>query len=105
MLVDVPFDAQRTVHTLDPVGKAFYRHLLIEGSPPSPTMNEYGYLKGRRREAAIKQQLVVADRLAANGISSDTNSFDMKNAFASMSFEVLDKGLASSFKTEDLHFV
>ena len=68
-------------------------------------MCEYGYLKGRRREAAIKQQLIVADRLAANSISSDTNSFDMKNAFASMSFNVLDKGLVSSFKIEDLHFI
>lgn len=83
------FDAQRTVHTLDPVCKAYYKHLLDCMHLPPPIENEYGYLKGRRREAAIKQQLLTQHRLKSNKISQDTLSHDMRNAFASITFDVM----------------
>ncbi len=99
--VAVAYDAQRTVHTLDPVGKAFYKRLLCSASIPKPLHYEFAYLKGRRREAAIKQQLIVSWRLRINKISHDTTSYDMSNAFASLLFEVIDNILLFLVEPDD----
>ncbi len=88
--VKVAYDCQRAVHSLDPVGKAYYKGLLNNASIPQPLMFEYAYLKGRRRESAIKQQLITGWRLRSNKISHDMTSYDMTNAFASLLFEVID---------------
>jgi len=85
-IVNIAMDALRNIHTLDPVGKSFYKHVLDRASPPVPLPNEFGYLKGRRRETAIKQQLIVSWRLHANKINHSTTSYDMRNAFGSVHF-------------------
>jgi len=103
--VDVVFDAQRTVHTLDPLGKSFYRHILFQGNLPEPTMSEFGYIRGRRRESAIKLQLIVQNRLSACNISHDTNSYDMRNAFASLNFTIMTEVLSFLFDSKDWPFV
>ena len=56
---------------------------------PPPLPNEYAYVKGRRCEAAIKQQLIIGWRLRANHISHDTTSYDMKNAFGSVELTII----------------
>ena len=90
----MPFDAQRAVHTLDPVGKAFYGCLLSKMNIPSPLPQEYGYIKHRRREAAIKQQLIMQWKLKKLGLSHMTISHDMRNAFASVSLDILTNVLS-----------
>jgi hypothetical protein len=92
-LVDVPFDSQRSIHSLDPFGKSFYRHLWNSSSTPSPLPNEFGYVKNRRRESAIKQVLINQYRLSVANVSFVSVSHDMTNAFASTNFETLDKNV------------
>ena len=41
--VNVPYDAQRSIHTSDPYGKSFYKHVLDCAEDCTPLPNEYGY--------------------------------------------------------------
>ena len=72
------------------IGKSYYKHLLQRMQPQESLSCEYAYIKGRRRESAIKQQLVINWRLTSSNLSHDTISHDMRNAFASITFEVMN---------------
>lgn len=64
-----PFEAQRTIHSLEPYGKCFFRHVLGECKVPLARSWEYGYVEGRRREGAILQQNALHAKLNAERIS------------------------------------
>ena len=88
--VKYAFDSQRMIHTLDPIGKHFYKHVIVKAGAVEKTLPcEFAYIKGRRREAALKQQLIVGQRLSRNHISYTTTSYDMKNAFGSIDLDVM----------------
>ncbi len=99
--VVVQYDAQRTIYTLDPFGKGFFKQLYKRLEVPQALPNEYGYLRGRRREAAIKQQLALQWRLHANYFSQDFVSYDMRNAFASLSIVVACRVLSFIADADD----
>ena len=100
--VAVAFDAQRTIHTLDALGKSCYKHLLNKsGAKNSCSKYEYAYVKGRRRENAIKQQNIMSMRLKAAKISYITTSYDMRNAFGSVHFKIMEQVFRYSIAVED----
>jgi len=101
--VEVLFDAQRTIHSLDPIGKAYFRNIYNKSNIPVVQPFEYAYVPGRRRETAIKQQLILQHRLSAQGLSSEGVSYDMKNAFASIKFEAIDNTFMGRVCPEDEH--
>ena len=53
----------------------------------------FGAVPRRRREAAVCIQQVMRERLAKKKIPSVLKLFDVKNAFCSVSHEVVDKGI------------
>ena len=79
--VSEPFDAQRLVRSLDPVGKGFFKHLYSSASLPTPASYEFGNRTYRRREGAIKTQLIKQERLALLKLSSSLSSRDGKTPF------------------------
>ena len=96
------FDAQRTIHTLDAFGKSFYKHLINKsGAKIKCSSYEYAYVKGRRRENAIKQQNIMAMRLKSAKKSFITTSYDMRNAFGSVLFEVMERVFCFLIEAED----
>ena len=100
--VTVAFDAQRTIHTLDALGKSFYKHLLNKsGAKNICSKYEYAYVKGRRRENAIKQQNVLSMRLKSAKISYIITSYDMRNAFGSVHFKIMEQVFKYLIAVED----
>jgi hypothetical protein len=100
--VAVAFDAQRTIHTLDALGKSFYKHRLNKSGAKNICNNyEYAYVKGRRRENAIKQQNVMSMRLKAAKINFVTTSYDMRNAFGSVHFKIMEQVFRFLIAVED----
>ena len=83
-------------HSLDPYGKAYYRNLWNHMHAQTPAHNEFAYIKGRRRESAIKQHLILQHRLRKAGISHMDVSLDMTNALASLSFTSIDNEIKSN---------
>ena len=57
--VKCAYDGQRAVHGLDPVGKAYYKAMHSNANIQPIQPFEYGYVPARRREGAIKQQLIL----------------------------------------------
>ena len=100
--VQLAFDSQRSIHSLDPFGKGFYKHILDQSTPQHVSPNEHAYLKGRRREAAVKQQLIVSWRLKRNNFCHDTTSYDQKNAFGSVLFHVISSIYQFLMQPQDL---
>jgi hypothetical protein len=56
--VNVPFDAQRAIHSLDAFGKAYYKNIWDRSTHTEPLEYEFGYVKNRRRESAILHNLL-----------------------------------------------
>jgi hypothetical protein len=100
-LVDVPFDSQRSIHSLDSFGKAFYRHLWNKSNLQSPLDCEFGYVRSRRREYATKTQLMNQQRLMCSNLSHIAVSHDMTNAFASTNFQQLDANIEHDARSCD----
>jgi hypothetical protein len=99
------FDVQRSIHSLDPFGKSYYKYIWDDSCHPKELPFEYGYVKHRKRETAILQQLIMRWRLRANHISHVDVSHDMTNAFASPTFESFDDIIEEDSKPHNVEIL
>ena len=78
--------ARRLIRTCRPFGRAFYKNLYRKVKRPAPYF-AYGCAPGRRREGAIKVQLLTTYRLNQFAIGHATEFYDGRNAFSCSSFQ------------------
>ena len=87
--VEIAFDTQRTIRTLDVFGKSYYKHIVnTSGAKNKTTCYEYAYVKGRGRENAIKQQVTISFRLRNNKPGFLITFYDMGSAFGSVNLSL-----------------
>lgn len=86
---------KRVVHVLDPLGKGFFASLVARKDPAPPSHMDHGFLRGRRKEGALLVQMCAAWRTRQQGRNFVMNNHDISNAFASSSWQALDRANAS----------
>eukprot|EP00959_Pyramimonas_sp_CCMP1952_P274040 5728349-Pyramimonas_sp.AAC.1 len=68
---------------MDPIGKAYYAAGLRRHRQQTHTDQDYGFIRGRRREGAIPTMSVIEYRARNAGYNYASTMKDMSNAFAS----------------------
>ena len=69
---------KRLYHVLDPFGRAWYKGALKAGHEVKPPESAHGFLRGRRREAAVAVQLTTSWRLQQTATGHITNFQDCR---------------------------
>ena len=91
--------AKRLIHLLDPLGKAYFKQLWRR-KPPRTWHFAAGFTKHRRREQGIVQARVVQYRLTKRGRGFISSSYDVANAFPSISHSELDRVIEDKYGAE-----
>ena len=87
---------------MDPIGKAYYAAGLRRQRQVTHTDQDYGFIKGRRREGAILAMAVIEYRARAAGYSYASTMKDMSNAFASCNWLTMDTANSNIRSTSTL---
>eukprot|EP00959_Pyramimonas_sp_CCMP1952_P403461 8454047-Pyramimonas_sp.AAC.1 len=80
---------KRVVHILPAVGKGFYAKKIR----PSPTVQDHGFVSGRRREEAVMISMNTMWRMRAASRTHCACFKDLSNAFASTTHDEMDSSV------------
>eukprot|EP00959_Pyramimonas_sp_CCMP1952_P306248 6409546-Pyramimonas_sp.AAC.1 len=85
-------DDARIVHSVSPFSKAYHKSLLRRPGMPHRQPPHHAFaVPGRRREEAILTKLVVSHRCAKARLSIANRHYDVVNAIASPSHDIMDE--------------
>lgn len=79
----------RYVHGMPQFGKTYTRYMFEQTAFAPPPSYAYGCVRGRRREAAILDQLLMRKRLKVNRVSHASKFYDAANAFSSVDHQFM----------------
>ena len=82
---------KRIYHIMGPIGKAYYSSCLARQQTRNHMDQDYGFIRGRRREGAILAMAVTEYRARKAGFNYVTAMKDMSNAFASCAWTTMDE--------------
>jgi hypothetical protein len=91
--------AKRLIHLLDPLGKAYFKQLWRR-KPPRTWHFEAGFTKHSRREQGLVQARVVQYKITKRGRGFISSSYDVANAFPSISHSELDRVIEDKYGAE-----
>jgi len=89
----------RIVHTFPSIAKAFYKVIANRAHDVIHPLYQHGAIPGRRREAAIATQQIMAMRYSMAHISHIKQFFDTRNAFPSPDFDTIHSVLCEDYGT------
>ena len=85
---------------MDPVGKAYYKHLWSKRKKKDWSYS-FGFTPKKRREGAIRQQHCIRWRLRKEKKGHATYMYDVSNAFPSIAKDTLDEVIEEVCEEED----